>query len=155
MLSFGQCTEGMRQVMFCVFKQLDMQVCGRGQESENQACHAMDTVIGSLTALFYPVFPPYTHWGPRATSYFFCPRSMHTCCFKKAQRNSGWWSGQHRCQQELACVFWGTTRLVGEVWAVILTGLCPLVGMEWSGKSRPPRDKHPRDGPHSHGSSNT
>ena len=64
MLSFGQCTEGMHNVMFCVFHHLDTQVCGEGEESKGHVCHAMDPMIGPLTTLSGPVFPPHTHWGP-------------------------------------------------------------------------------------------
>ena len=36
MLSFGQCTEGMHNVMFCVFQHLDTQVCGGEENRESQ-----------------------------------------------------------------------------------------------------------------------
>ena len=52
MLSFGQCTEGMHNVMFCVFHHLDTQVCGEGEESKGHVCHAMDPMTGPL-----PPFP--------------------------------------------------------------------------------------------------
>ena len=51
MLSLGQCTEGTHNVIFCVFQQLGMQVCGGGEERECQGSHDMDTMIGPLTAL--------------------------------------------------------------------------------------------------------
>lgn len=34
MLSFGQRTEGMHNVMFCVFQQLDTQICGGGKKAK-------------------------------------------------------------------------------------------------------------------------
>lgn len=63
MLSFGQRTEGMHNVMFGVFQHLDTQVCGGGEDRESQGSHSMDPMIGPLTALPTELFH-HTHWGP-------------------------------------------------------------------------------------------
>ena len=120
MLSFGQPTEGMHNVTFCVFQQLEPQICGGGEASKGQGPYESSTHCPFLPSL------PTTH-SPGSLSFFIFLlflKYAHMLLLGDTEE-MGWWSNQHRCQQELACICWGTRWPWGGVWAVILTGLGP------------------------------
>ena len=73
MLSFGQPTEGMHNVTFCVFQELEPQICGGGEASKGQGpqessihCPFLPSFptthsLGSLSFFIFLLFLKYAH----------------------------------------------------------------------------------------------